>query len=360
MTARQLTSAAQRLDAKRVSFRTAAKELAARLMCAAGVPALARRRQGGRRRLAILMFHGVEAEPLSPPCWHVLDATTLRRELEYVRRYFNVLPLEEALERLHAGRLPERAAALTFDDGTRNLATHAAPVLREVGLPAAVFLATGPMGTGEALWPDRLWLAFARTKAPDVDLTAIGLGPRSLRSAAGRGEAYAATVERFKDLPDADRIAQLKSLVGTLGPEFDAYDGPFQLLSWDEAHALASNGRVTLHPHSVTHPILSRCPDEKVEREVFESCAVLEHETGRAPTVFAYPNGRPQDFDERAKRALRRRGVRWALSTSEGFAHRDCDPLALPRIPIGSDLSFARFRLLISGALAPRRGGIDG
>jgi peptidoglycan/xylan/chitin deacetylase (PgdA/CDA1 family) len=327
-----------------------AKQLAAKLLCTASVPALSRRLQ--RRRLAILMFHGIEAQPVSPPCWHVLDAPTLRRQLEYVRRRFDVLPLEEALERLYAGTLPDHAAAVTFDDGTRNLLTHAAPVLRELGLPASVFLATGPMGTDETLWPDELWLAFARTNAREVDLTAFGLGTQSLGSAADRGKAYSIVVERFKDFPDEERIARLGSLVASLVPELDGDTGPFRLLSWDEARALASDGRVTLHPHTVTHPILSRCPDEKVEREVADSCAALERETGRKPTVFAYPNGRAQDFDDRAKAALRRRGVRWALATTSGIAHRDCDPLALPRIGIGSDLSFAGFQLRVSGAVA--------
>jgi peptidoglycan/xylan/chitin deacetylase (PgdA/CDA1 family) len=338
-----------------VRLRAGIKEVAAWLLCAAGAPALSRRLHDGR--LAIVMFHGVEAEPLSPPCSYVLDAVALRRELEYVRRCFHVLPLEEALERLYAGTLPDRAAALTFDDGTRNLLTHAAPALRDVGLPAAVFLATGPMGTDETLWPDRLWLAFARMDAPEVDLTRFGLGTASLRSAAERGAACAMAVEFFKDLPDGERIAQVESLVATLAPELDGDAGPFRMLSWDEARALASKGNVTLYPHSVTHPILSRCPDEKVEHEVFESCAALERETGRPPIVFAYPNGRAQDFDERAKAALRCHGVRWALATTSGLAHRDSDPLALPRIATGSDLSFAGFRLAVSGALSWRHGG---
>ncbi|MCW2691161.1 MAG: polysaccharide deacetylase [Mycobacterium sp.] len=337
----------------RVRLRAGMKEVAARLLCAAAVPALSRRLQ--RRRLTILMFHGVEAEPLSPSCSHVHDAATLRRELRYVRRCFHVLPLEEALERLYAGTLPDRAAALTFDDGTRNLLTHAAPVLRDVGLPAAVFLATGPMGTDETLWPDSLWLAFARASAPEVNLTVFGLETLSLRTAADRGAAYATAVERFKDLPDEERMACVGSLVATLAPELgDA--GPFRMLSWDEARALASDGSVTLHPHSVTHPILSRCPDEKVEHEVFESCAALERETGRAPIVFAYPNGRSQDFDERTKAALRRRGVRWVLAGTSGLARRNSDPLALPRIMIWSGLSFAAFRLVVSGALLWRHG----
>ena len=329
-------------------IRQGTKELAARLMCAAGVTELARRRHRGQ--LAILMFHGVEAEPLSPPCWHVLDAETLRRQLAYMRRHFNVLPLEEALERLRTGTLPDRAATLTFDDGTQNLATHAAPVLRSLEMPAAVFLATGPMGSGEALWPDRLWLAFARTKLTDVDLATVDLDRRPLRSAAERGETYARAVHALKELPDEERIERFNSIVAMLGQEDNTEPGPFRLLSWDEARSLARDADVTLHPHSVTHPILSRCSDEKVEREIAGSCAALECETGLAPTIFAYPNGRAVDFDERAKEALRSRGVRWALSTTEGLADRDSDPFALPRVAIGSDLSFARFCLLVSGA----------
>jgi hypothetical protein len=97
-----------------------------------------------------------------------------------------------------------------------------------------------------------------------------------------------------------------------------------------------------------------------VEHEVFESCGALERETGRAPIVFAYPNGRPQDFDERTKAALRRRGVRWALAATRGLAHRNSDPLALPRIMIWNGLSFAGFRLVVSGALSWRHGGFVG
>lgn len=324
------------------------KEFATRLLCAFGFSRLARRQHRGR--LAILMFHGVEPEPLSPPCWHVLDAPTLRRQLTYVRRVFSVLPLEDALERMRRGALPAHAAVITFDDGTQNLLTQAAPILRDLGLPAAVFLATGPMGTGEALWPDRLWLAFARTERSEADLTPLGLGRHPLGDDTRRGAAYAAAVHRLKELPDAERTGRLAELLEMLAADLTD-PGPFRMLSWDEAHRLTRDADVTLYPHTATHPILSRCSQDKLEREIAESCAMIEHETGCAPAVFAYPNGRAQDFDERAKAALRRRGVRWALSTNPGFADGSSDPLALPRIGIGSDLSPARFRLLVSGVL---------
>ncbi len=324
-----------------------AKETAARILCAIGVPAFARWRNS--RRLAILMYHGVEAEPVRPRCSYVLDVATLRQQLTYVRRHFNVLPIEEALRRLRDGTLPRRAAVLTFDDGTRNLATHAAPVLRDLGLPAAVFLATGPMGTGDSLWPDRLWLAFARTQVPEVDLTAIGLGKRPLRIPADRKETREEAVQYFKQLPDPERIAGVDWLVGLLGPELDASGSPFEMLGWDDARELAGDGRVSLYPHTVTHPILANCSDEKVDYEITESCRTIQRETGSAPAVFAYPNGGAEDFDGRARAALWRNGVRWALSTTNGFAGRDSDPLALPRIGIASQHSFALFRLKVSG-----------
>jgi peptidoglycan/xylan/chitin deacetylase (PgdA/CDA1 family) len=335
--------------------RAIVKNVAARLLCAAGVPSIARRRH--RNRLAILMFHGVEAEPLSPPCWHVLGSALYRRELEYVRKHFNVLPLAEALDRLSAGTLPPRAAAITFDDGTRNLATCAVPVLRELRLPAAIFLATGPMGTSETLWPDRLWLAFARTNASEIELASLGLGVRSLASDADRGEVYAAAVGSLKDIADERRITLLDHIIDALGRTEGDDGGPFRMLSWNEARATTADGLVTLYPHTVTHPILARCADEKVKQEINDSCATVERETGRTPTIFAYPNGRLQDFDTRAKDALRRRGVRWALSTTAGFADRSSDPLALPRLAVGSDSSFAFFRLMVSGGLPGRSRG---
>ncbi|CQD11722.1 polysaccharide deacetylase [Mycobacterium lentiflavum] len=332
--------------------RVAVKNMAARLLCAVGVPALARRRH--RDVLGIVMFHGVEDETLSPACWHVLDAATYRRQLEYIREHFNVLPLEDALDRLAAATLPPRALTITFDDGTRNLLTHAVPVLRELGLPAAVFLATGPMGTEETLWPDRLWLAIAGTAATEVDLAALGLGICSLEGDANRGKVYGSAAARMKDLPDAHRITVLSEVLEALGERDGGDAGPFRMLSWDEAREMVSDGLVTLYPHTVSHPILSRCTDDKVAQEITDSCDMVERETGRAPKVFAYPNGRPQDFDARAQEVLRGRGVRWALSTRYGLADRRCDPMALPRLPVGSDTSFDYFRLMVSGGLPGR------
>lgn len=196
------------------------------------------------------------------------------------------------------------------------------------------------MGSAETLWPDRLWLAFARTELPEADLTVLDLGRHPLGDDAQRGAAYAAAVHRLKELPDAERADRLETLLAALGADVTE-PGPFRLLSWDEAHELTRAAEVALYPHTSTHPILSRCSDDKVEREVSESCAILERETGCAPVIFAYPNGRAQDFDDRAKAALRRRGCVGRCRRRTGS-------------PTGRRIRW-RCRASVSAAICPRR-----
>lgn len=61
-----------------------------------------------------------------------------------------VLPLGAVADALEAGvPLPEDAVAITFDDGFLDFAEQAAPVLRDLGLPATVFLPTAKLGGRE-------------------------------------------------------------------------------------------------------------------------------------------------------------------------------------------------------------------
>lgn len=53
-----------------------------------------------------------------------------------------VLPLEQAVAGLASGTLPERAVALTFDDGYASVVERAWPELRDRGLPATLFAVT--------------------------------------------------------------------------------------------------------------------------------------------------------------------------------------------------------------------------
>lgn len=97
----------------------------------------------------ILTYHSV-AEGDSPLR---IPPALFAEQMEWLKAHAEVVPLGKIVRALATGGiLPERAVALTFDDGFQDFADQAAPVLRKLALPATVFLPTGYCGR-ENNWP---------------------------------------------------------------------------------------------------------------------------------------------------------------------------------------------------------------
>lgn len=69
---------------------------------------------------------------------------------------YTVLDVTQIAALLASGELPERTIGLSFDDGCRDIAENAAPVLAEHGFCATVFVATGvTAGRARFTWYSR-------------------------------------------------------------------------------------------------------------------------------------------------------------------------------------------------------------
>ncbi len=111
----------------------------------AAVPfsALLGSRAGGR--VGVLMYHRVSElyRGASAPTWNVTPERFREQLRGLLDLGFRALPLREVIDRgRNGGPLPSRTFVVTFDDGYENVYRNAWPVLRELGVPATVFLAT--------------------------------------------------------------------------------------------------------------------------------------------------------------------------------------------------------------------------
>lgn len=99
----------------------------------------------------ILMYHHVST---TTPRVTSVNADEFRAHLNYLRdNDFTVLPLENIVAALRDGSpLPDRAAAITFDDGYRNNYDTAYPMLREFGYPFTLFISSGLVGSNANLY----------------------------------------------------------------------------------------------------------------------------------------------------------------------------------------------------------------
>src|SRR5688572_16222992 len=237
----------------------------------------------GANRLSILIYHRVvdRRDPHRPDD---LDAATFAGQAALLRSCCHVLPLGDAVRMLRAGRLPPRAAAITFDDGYLDNYTVARPILETYQLPATFFIATAFL-EGGCMWNDQVIEAVRAPRATRLDVSDLGLGSFDLESAGQRQAAALRLIELLKYRSPPERSALVGDIQERLG-------GAAPSLMMREEHVAAlARGGMEIGAHTVTHPILARLDDAAARHEIAASRATLERIVRAPVSHFAYPNG---------------------------------------------------------------------
>jgi peptidoglycan/xylan/chitin deacetylase (PgdA/CDA1 family) len=267
---------------------------------------------GPSARLSVLIFHRVMPlqDPLFPDEMHARRFDAL---CGWMKRWFNVLPLDAAVKHLKAGSLPSRSACITFDDGYADNHHVAMPILRSHGLTATFFIATGFLDGGR-MWNDTIIECVRLGKGPELDLSSLGLGRHALGSTDNRKAAIGALVNQVKYRPLAERIKltnQMAQLVQTPLP------GDLMMTS-NEVKAMRLAG-MQIGAHTMTHPILGGLEDAQARDEIQGSKQFLEQLLGERVGLFAYPNGKPaEDYTPQSVAVVRGLDFDAAVSTAWG------------------------------------------
>jgi peptidoglycan/xylan/chitin deacetylase (PgdA/CDA1 family) len=226
---------------------------------------------------------------------------------------------------LREGKLPTRAACITFDDGYGNNHDVAAPLLAERGLPASFFIATGAIERG-AMWND-LVIEAMRACGDRLDLGEFDLPSVDVASESERAAKLDPAIETIKYQPMARRA----EIADRLYARYCGSAPPALMMSREMVRALAQAGH-DVGSHTMTHPILLKLDAESARQEIDGSRDWVADVTGRAPVSFAYPNGRPGiDFGPEHADMVRAAGFTCAVATTWGCATRSSDSFALER-----------------------------
>lgn len=299
-----------------------------------------------RNRLSILIFHRVlpAPDPLLPGEVHAAQFDAI---CGWLREGFNVLPLDEAVNRLRAHSLPPRALAITFDDGYADNHEVAWPILRRHGLSATFFIATGFLDGGR-MFNDSVIEAVRRTAATQLDVRALALKDLDVlpvHDLQARRQTIACLLDAVKYEPQPLR----DELVGALA-ERAGVPLPSDLMMRSDQVLALHRGGMQIGAHTRSHPILAKVEDLALRDEIFGGKSDLEALTGSPVTLFAYPNGKPfSDYLANSVSAVREAGFEAAVSTAWGVARPEDDPLQLPRFtPWDRSSERFMFRLLSS------------
>jgi peptidoglycan/xylan/chitin deacetylase (PgdA/CDA1 family) len=260
-----------------------------------------------------------------------VDVQTFRRQMASLKRWNNVVSLRDGARRLRDQTLPSRAVAVTFDDGYQDNFRNAMPILRDLQIPATIFVATGFTGKG-TMFNDLVIEAVSQCTSDSIEVP--GLDQKILlgNDVEERRRAVARILEQIKYLPLDERQAIAESLAASVGAD----SGHTPMMTREEIRAVRNQG-VEIGAHTVRHPILRELGDDDARNEIYSSKAELEEILNEEVAGFAYPNGRPgRDFEQRDVDLVRRAGFEYAVTTDWAAGQVDSDPFRLPRISFGT------------------------
>lgn len=327
----------------------------------AGAFGIVRNTEWRRRRLTILCYHGVSL--VDEHAWnssYYMSPESFGARMRLLREGgYSVLPLDEAIAKMREGTLPQGSVALTFDDGMYDFHSRVAPILQRYDLPATVYLTTYYSAYNRPvfdvfcsylLWKGRASSGQLGKVLPDAPAM-------NLQTLAGRILARRAVDDHVArlglDARGKDSLAE--RLADTLGVDHQALlrQRVLHVMNGDEVRELAGRGiDFQLHTHRHRVPL----DRELFLRELRENAHRITELSQRAPVHFCYPSGvhRPEFLPW-----LTEAGVVSATTCETGLASREIQPLLLPRIVDGEQLSLLEFEGWLSGAAAflPRRRG---
>ena len=308
---------------------------------------VAQRLPGRRPRAVVLVYHRVGTGGLDP--WQLtIDPQIFAAQMETLASCWSPISLAELVEGFQMQRLPERAVAVTFDDGYADNLEVAAPILLEHSIPATLFVATDLIDSGGPLWWDELaWLLLEPARLPPTLMLSSCDGrqwpiPRlpadqrwSAETAPSPWEAEPKTrLRAFYDVWLALRALDAQTREAALEEIAAWADSPRPrgrvLLTWDQLREFSRLPGFGLGAHTLTHPALPDCSPEDARAEIAGGADRLREQVGVEVKQFAYPFGA---WNQSIARLVADLGFRAAYTTDGNAISWSSSPHALARVP---------------------------
>jgi peptidoglycan/xylan/chitin deacetylase (PgdA/CDA1 family) len=282
----------------------------------------------------ILGYHRISSSPgaLDEVC---VSPENFAEHLHELRKRTHPIRLSKLVQHLKDGSLPEKAIAVTFDDGYADNLYTAKPLLEKYEIPATVFICTGYLGK-EFWWDELERLVISSQADPRALYLQLGGAQFTWDPPPVSSEMEDPEVRRqvclalyhfllSLDVEDQNRAMEIiRSWSKVLSGEIPTA----RAMNQDELLRLVDGGLIELGAHTSHHPMLPQLSVERQKEEIQSSKRDLEALLNEKIAGFSYPNGRATVH---AKRLVRETGFTYACTSLHDVIRPGSDLYELTR-----------------------------
>jgi peptidoglycan/xylan/chitin deacetylase (PgdA/CDA1 family)/GT2 family glycosyltransferase len=281
-------------------------------------------------RAVVLLYHRIGARRHEESL--CIPAEAFREQMSYLRKHCTPVTLDELARATKLGCIPQRAVAVTFDDGYQDILTEAVPILTAAGVPATAYITGQTEREGGEFYWDLVGRLFApdRRLPPTLTSEAGGLYAAAVTTDAERTGVRRHLMARFYTLAESGRRALAAELMDWGGIRAERLEGQGPLTA-DEIARLGAIPGFTIGGHTRRHLCLPLHAEAVQREEIAENKRWLENIIGRAVTSFAYPYG---ERDPVTVRIVRELGFASAVTVDGAAVDHGWPPLLMPRYEV--------------------------
>lgn len=288
-----------------------------------------------KRGAVILLYHRI-VRTSTDPYNLVVTPEHFAQQMAHLHRTCYPMRLHDLVKAIRNRALPDRAVAVTFDDGYADNYLHARPILESTKIPATIFVTSDNIDNSHEYWwddLDRMFLISLPLSKPlritiENQIHEWKIDSR-MQLESTRKEIF--TLMRPLDsLTREGVLCQLASWTGLerIGrPDYRAVTTA-QLLD------LACSEYIDIGAHTRSHPMLSALSPDAQYAEIVGGREILESKIQRPVDLFAYPFGTLYDFNDQTVEIIRTAGFQAATTIVPGSVEVGDDLFRLRRCAV--------------------------
>lgn len=277
-----------------------------------------------------------------------LDLELFKRQLDFFKKNFSVVRMEDVIEAANGEKvLPENALLLTFDDGYIDNFTVAFPLLMERGMQGSFFIPGRTFTENVLLDVNKIHFVLASAPIDQLvkDLEVLVKGSASdYPDIPSYDELYAIYAKRNRF--DDENTVFCKRILQTVLPEelrisissilFEKYVGFSEsnfsrelYMNRDQIRLMKKSG-MFIGLHGYDHYWLANLSEEQMHRDIDKALEVMDEFIDRRCWVMNYPYG---NYSEEVISYVKKRGCVLGVTTEVRMADVSSDDrYRLPRL----------------------------